>query len=121
MLAFAQQCDRVLRALPLPSAPGGFERRVLARVRRARWRSEQLVDWGFNAALAAAAVFLVGGVWMLLNISGLAVVAGETVGVLTQSLYAASQEVRPHVATYAAAVGLLMATLAIWWWADSRV
>src|SRR5690242_21754421 len=66
-LVDAQRLERSLRARPVPSPPPQFTSRTLARVRRARWRRDQFLDVGFNAAIIALVVALFGGVWMLVH------------------------------------------------------
>ena len=48
-LRLAQRIEQALSSRPVVAAPQGFAITVLARVRRERWRSEQLLDWSFNA------------------------------------------------------------------------
>src|SRR4051812_50052173 len=66
-LESARRVDALLRSRAAPPAPAQFSSRVMSRMRRARWRSEQWLDWGFNVALALAGGRLVagvlGGVW----------------------------------------------------------
>ena len=79
----ARQLERSLRARPAPAPPPQFTSRTLARVRRARWRSDQFLDVGFNVAIVALVVALFGGVWMLVHRSGLDAVtsgAGDLLG-----------------------------------------
>src|SRR6266850_7117083 len=70
----ARRLERMLRARPVPRPAAQFTTRTIARVRRARWRSEQFLDVGFNVAIAAVVVAVIAGVWMLLNRSGLVAV-----------------------------------------------
>ena len=55
----ARRVDALLRSRAAPPAPAQFSSRVMSRMRRARWRSEQMLDWGFNVALVAAGVLVV--------------------------------------------------------------
>src|SRR6185295_6607356 len=75
----ARQLERSLRQRPVPSPPAQFTTRTLARVRRARWRSDQFLDLAFNVAISAVVLAVVGGVWMLLHRSGLAAVSSDAV------------------------------------------
>src|SRR5262245_23990180 len=76
-LAGARQVELLLRQRPVPKPPASFTSRTLASVRRARWRSEQVIDFGFNVVIAVVVLAIVGGVWMVLNRSGLTAVSNE--------------------------------------------
>src|ERR671931_2764987 len=67
----ARRLDRLLQARAAPRPPAHFTPRTLTRIRRARWRSDQFLDVGFNIAIIAIVVAIVGGVWLLFNRSGL--------------------------------------------------
>src|SRR5437763_9475113 len=63
----ARALERMLRVRPVPKAPPQFTVKTVARVRRARWRSEQFLDVGFNVAIAVVVLAIIVGAWMLLN------------------------------------------------------
>ena len=114
----ARRLDALLRGRLAPAAPAHFSARVMSRVRRARWRSEQLVDWGFNAALVAAGLLVVGGVWMVMRRSGLTTVSGNVLELLGTSMVAMAHRASPSLPLYAAATALLGTALGVWWWAE---
>src|ERR1700719_761416 len=66
----ARQLEASLRRRAAPAAPAEFTSRTLARIRRARWRSDQFLDVGFNVAIAAVVVAVVGGIWLVLHRTG---------------------------------------------------
>src|SRR5450759_5609219 len=68
----SRQLEASLRQREAPAAPAQFTSRTLARVRRARWRSDQFLDVGFNVAIGAVVVAVVAGIWLVLHRSGLA-------------------------------------------------
>src|SRR5262245_59072406 len=76
-LADSRELERLLRSRTVPRASTQFTARTMARVRRARWRSEQFVDAGFNITLALIIVGIVAAVWMLLNLTGVTSVGNE--------------------------------------------
>jgi hypothetical protein len=76
-LESARRVDALLRSRAAPPAPAQFSSRVMSRMRRARWRSEQWLDWGFNVALALAGALVVTGLWMIMRQSGLATVSSD--------------------------------------------
>ena len=51
-LALARALDRTLMAREVAVPPQGFTARVMQQVGHERWRTEQIVDIGFNIAIA---------------------------------------------------------------------
>ena len=127
-LADAREVERLLRGRRAPAAPPQFTSRVLTRIRRERWRREQLFDTGFNASLVLIGVAILGGAWVLLDRSGLlgvplSVATGlnlvdSVIDTVSGGVITVARNVAPSVPLYAAAVGLLAGALAIWWWAE---
>ena len=114
----ARQLEASLRQREVPAPPAQFTSRTLARVRRARWRSDQFLDVGFNVAIGLIAVAVLGGVWMLLHRTGLASVSGDAVDVFGSGFVALAKRVAPSLPLYAGAAALLVSALGIWWWAE---
>ena len=114
----AVKVERLLQARPVPQPPAHFTPRTLTRVRRARWRSEQLLDVGFNVAIAAIVLAVGGGIWMLLNRSGLTAVSRDAVSLFGAGFVALAQRVGPSVPLYAGATAVVLTALAVWWWAE---
>ncbi len=102
----------------MPVAPAQFTSRTLARIRRARWRTDQFLDVGFNLAIATIVFAVVGGVWMLLHRSGLASVSTDAVNVFGGGFVSLAKRVAPALPLYAGAAALLVSALGIWWWAE---
>ena len=71
----AREIERLMRARPAPEAPPHFTSRTLARIRRDKWRRDQLLDAGFNAAVAGLVLAVVVGVWLIINRSGIVTVS----------------------------------------------
>ena len=114
----ARALERMLRGRTVPQAPAQFTAKTVARVRRARWRSEQFLDVGFNVAVAAVVLALIVGAWMLLNRSGLVSVSSGAVDLFGAAVIAFVRRVGPSLPLYAGATALLVTALAIWWWAE---
>ena len=114
----ARQVEASLRHRDVPAAPAQFTSRTLARIRRARWRSDQFLDLGFNAAIGALVAAVLVGIWMLLHRSGLASVSGEAVNVFGSGFVSLAKRVAPSLPLYAGAAALLVSALAVWWWAE---
>lgn len=117
-LVGARTLEQLLKRRPIPAAPPQFTSRTLARVRRARWRSEQFLDLGFNVAIGAIAIAIVSGIWMLLHRSGLAAVSNDAVDLFASGLVTFARRVTPSLPLYAGATALLVTALGIWWWAE---
>jgi predicted anti-sigma-YlaC factor YlaD len=117
-LARARDLERLLQSRPVPRPPAHFTPRTLTRIRRARWRSEQFLDVGFNIAIVAIVVASIGGIWMLFNRSGLAAVSGDAVSLFGTGVIALAHRIAPAVPLYAAATGVVLTALALWWWAE---
>ena len=114
----ARQLEASLRRRAAPTAPAEFTSRTLARIRRARWRSDQFLDLGFNVAILLVVVSVVAGIWMLLNRTGIVSVSGDAVNVFGSGFVALARRVAPALPLYAGAAALLVSALAIWWWAE---
>jgi anti-sigma factor RsiW len=117
-LVSARALEGMLRVRPAPKPSAQFTTRTLARVRRARWRSEQFLDVGFNIAIGVVVLAVIAGIWMLLNRSGLVAVSNDAVDLFGTSLVAFARRVSPSLPLYAGATALLATALAIWWWAE---
>jgi hypothetical protein len=114
----ARRLDRLLRDRAAPTAPALFTTRTLGRVRRARWRSEQVLDAGFNAAIALIVAGVVVAVWMFAHRTGLAAVSNDAVELLAGGVGAFAHRVGPSLPLYAGAAALVATALVIWWWAE---
>ena len=120
-LESARRVDAWLRVRPAPAAPAHFTSRVMSRIRRARWRSEQLLDWGFNAALVAAGLLVVAGVWVVMRRTGLTMVtpvSSDVAELFNTGMMTLARRISPSLPLYAAATALLGAVLGVWWWAE---
>ncbi len=117
-LEHARELERTLRQREAPAAPAQFTSQTLARVRRARWRSDQFLDAGFNLAIIAIVVGVVTGVWMLLHRTGLAAVSSDAIELFGTGFVTFVQRAVPSLPLYAGAAALLASALGIWWWAE---
>jgi len=117
-LTAARQLESMLRVRAVPKPPQQFTTRTMARVRRARWRTERVLDVGFNIALALVVLGIVAGVLMLLNVSGLSSVSNEAAGLFTSGFVTVARRVAPALPLYGAATALVITVIGIWWWAE---
>jgi anti-sigma factor RsiW len=114
----ARQLEASLRHREVPAAPAQFTSRTLAKIRRARWRSDQFLDAGFNVAIGLVAIAVLGGVWMLMHRSGLTAVSSDAINVFGSGFVSLVQRVAPSLPLYAGAAALLVSAIGIWWWAE---
>lgn len=114
----ARRIETLLAARPAPAAPGPFTSRVLARVRRARWRAEQYVDFGFNLAVIVGSLIVAGSIWLLLERTGLGAVGHGVLAIFGAGVASLTRQVTPLLPVYLAAAGLVGGALVLWWWAE---
>lgn len=117
-LVSARSLELLLQRRGVPSPPPQFTSRTLARVRRARWRSDQFLDLGFNVAIGAIVLAVVGGIWLLVHRTGLASVGTGAAELFGTGLAMFAQRVAPSLPLYAGATAVLATALLIWWWAE---
>ena len=60
-LAMAQRIEMALASRAVAVPPADFTTAVIGRVRRDRWRAEQVVDFGFNVAVSLGVLLIVAG------------------------------------------------------------
>jgi predicted anti-sigma-YlaC factor YlaD len=114
----AREIDRMLQARAVPPPPPHFTSRTLARVRRDRWQRDQLLDAGFNTAVATLVLAAIAGVWLVMNRSGIVTVSADAIALIEMVIVAGVGRIAPELPLYAAAAALLAATVGIWWWAE---
>lgn len=117
-LAAARRVDALLRSRVAPAPPANFSSRVMNRLRLARWRGEQLLDWGFNIALVTAGVLVVLGLWMVIRQSGFVIVSSDALQMFESGMTLLARRISPSLPLYSAATAVLGTALAIWWWAE---
>ena len=115
----ARAIERLLQRRAGPGAAAAVHvTRTLARIRRARWRSDQMLDVGLQRRRSR---------WSWAPLS--AAVAGYRTQrpdrgrrrrgrAVRQAAMALLRRIAPAVPLYAAATVLLVAALGIWWWAE---
>ena len=119
-LRLAQRIEQALMSRPVATAPEGFATTVMARVRRERWRSEQLLDWSFNAFVGIGVVLVVLGVFGLVYASGLVVISRDVFAALDIVAQNAGRIAADEAPTVALGMLLLTLTLGVWWWVEQE-
>jgi hypothetical protein len=114
----ARQVESSLQRRPVPTPPAQFTSRTLARIRRARWRTDQFLDVGFNLAIGGIVFAVFVGVWLLLHRTGLSSVSTDAVNLFGSGFVSLAKRVAPALPLYAGAAALLVSALGLWWWAE---
>ena len=117
-LESARRIETMLQARPVPRPPQQFTIRTMARIRRARWRSDQFLDAGFNAAVALVTLGVIATVWLLVDRSGVTAVSSDLLTLVEGGAVTLAHRIAPAISLYAAAVALVLSALTIWWWAE---
>lgn len=117
-LRLAARIDQILATRPVQAPPAAFAATVLGVVRQQRWRTEQMIDWSFNAVLGAGLVFIVAGLGSLMYASGLVAVGREVFAAFDAAGAATLDSLAGHARTFLMAAALLTLTLGVWWWAE---
>jgi hypothetical protein len=111
--------ERWMRDRPAPSAPADFTAAVMSRVRRERWKSERYWDLAFNTAVVAGLVLVVGGIFGLVYMSGLAAVGRDAALLFAASLQTTADQLAPQLPVYLGGLLLTASALGLWWWAEN--
>jgi anti-sigma factor RsiW len=117
-LAMAQRIEASLvsRAVAVPSTD--FTSAVIGRVRRERWRAEQVVDFGFNVAVGLGVLLIVAGLAGLAWRTGVLQIGGEMSTLLLRAVRTAATRAVAD-SQLVVFVALLLTTAAgLWWWAE---
>jgi hypothetical protein len=104
------------REMPLP--PASFTANVMARIRSERWEGEEVVDLGFNLAIAAGILLIVGGAIGLAWSAGLLTFGVDVHSVLASIANQWVDRVLQQLQTVVMASVLLTMALGLWWWAE---
>jgi predicted anti-sigma-YlaC factor YlaD len=117
-LESARRIETMLQARPVPRPPQQFTIRTMARIRRARWRSDQFLDAGFNVAVALVTLGVIATVWLLVDRSGVTAVSSDLLTLIEGGAVTLAHRIAPAISLYVAAAALVLSALTIWWWAE---
>jgi hypothetical protein len=119
-LALARALDRTLDAREAPAAPPGFTARVMQRVGQERWRTEQIVDIGFNITIAIGVGLIAVGGLALAYSFGWLTVDRPTIEALGAAVQPWLSRLADDLRTVVLAALLLTSALALWWWVEGE-
>ena len=117
-LAAARRVDDLLKQRTSPAAPPQFTTRIMGRIRRDRWRSDQFLDLGFNLIVAVVVLFTLGGLWILLSQTGMGGISQDAARVLGSAASDLLHRAAPSLPLYLAASAIVAMALGVWWWAE---
>lgn len=117
-LAKARAIEHLLAMRDVATPSSSFTGAVMARVGQERWKTERVVDLGFNLAMAAGILVIIaagsGLAWSL----GLVSVTIDLEAIWQVIGADIAGRVLSQVQTIAMAAVLLTMTLVLWWWAE---
>jgi anti-sigma factor RsiW len=119
-LRLAQSMNRVLDTREVPEPPAWFTSTVMTRVHRERWRSEQLVDAGFNIAIAAGLALIVAGLGALAWSLGWFSIDQAAVQVVVEATGRWLARISEQLQMLVVAAVLLTSALGLWWWVEGE-
>jgi hypothetical protein len=118
-LELARAIESLLATRESPAPPPAFTAGVMARIGAAEWHTERIVDLGFNVAVALGLVIIMtsgaGLAWSIglftisIDLDALELAVGQLL----------DGRIGAQVQTTVFAAVLLVATLGLWWWAES--
>jgi anti-sigma factor RsiW len=117
-LAMARRVEQELASMTWATVPAGFAQDVTRRIQADGWRTEELVDRVFNAAVAAVAAMTVGGIWLALEWTGMIAVIGDSLALAGTALSRSAAELPMEPLLYAAATIAGVAAVLIWRWRE---
>jgi anti-sigma factor RsiW len=118
-LAEARRIDQWLSARELPQPMPAFTAAVMARIGDEKWKTERVVDIGFNVFIAAGVlVFIAFGAGLAWSL-GFLTVTLDTEELLRAVFSQVEGRVISQLQTTAIAAVVLTMALALWWWAEA--
>jgi hypothetical protein len=117
-LARARAIHAMLATREVLAPPASFTTDVMARIQRERWQGEQVVDFGFNIAIAAGVFLIVSGAIGLAWSFGLLTFGIDARGLLATVASQWVDRALQQLQTIVMAMVLLTMALGLWWWAE---
>jgi anti-sigma factor RsiW len=119
-IAQAREIDRFFANRETPQSPANFTAMVMARVAQERWRTERVVDIGFNLAVAAGILVILssaaGIAWSL----GLLTIRIDVEAIASAFDSDLTTRLLSQAQTVGVAAGLLTMALVLWWWSETE-
>ncbi len=116
----ARALDRLLLVREVPAPPEGFTAQVMRRVSHERWRVEQVVDVGFNLAMVAGILVVLGGTSGLLWSMGWVSIDLAALSRVTTAAAPWTSRLVGEAQMMGLAALLLSFALGLWWWMEGE-
>jgi hypothetical protein len=118
-LAESRRIEHWLSAREMPQPPPAFTAAVMARIGEEKWKTERVVDIGFNLAIAAGVlVIIMGGAGLALSL-GFLTIRIDTDALMRVVMSQVEGRVITQLQTTAIAALVLTMALVLWWWAEA--
>lgn len=118
-LAQAGTIEQWLTARDTPQPPASFTASVMARIVQEQWKTERVVDIGFNLAIAAGVLVILTGAAGLAWSLGFFTITIDVVALLEAANAQVDGRVINQLQTVAIAAVVLTMALVLWWWAEA--
>jgi anti-sigma factor RsiW len=117
-LAHAHAIEAALAERTAPIVPDAFTSGVMARIRRERWRAEQLLDAGFNVAVITGILFILAGIGALFWLSGLLGAASDFTSIAVRAAEVVAEGLVDQLQIVLIVIVFLTTSFAVWWWTE---
>lgn len=115
----ARGIEQWLATRETPQPPISFTAAVMARVGQEKWKTERVVDIGFNLAVAAGVLVILGGGAGLAWSLGLLTIDIDVAVLLDAATSQVEGRVMNQLQTVGIATVVLTMALGLWWWAEA--
>jgi anti-sigma factor RsiW len=117
-LALARRIDLTLKERVVPAASPGFTGSVMARLRRDRWRTEQVVDLSFNIAVATGVLLVLGGIAGFAWRAGAFAIGGDIAALMVSATRTVVTRAAMDLQVITAIMLLISTAFGLWWWSE---
>ena len=115
----ARSLEQLLSAREQPAPPASFTATVMARIAAEKWKTERVVDIGFNLALAAGVLVILAGAVGLAASLGVFTITVDVRALLDAATAEVDGRVINQLQTVGIAAALLTTALVLWWWTET--
>ena len=115
----ARNIEQWLTGREMPQPPASFTALVMARIGQEKWQTERVVDIGFNLAIAAGVLVILGGGAGLAWSLGFFTLDIDVAALLNVATSQVEGRVMNQLQTVGIAAVVLTTALVLWWWAEA--
>ena len=117
-LTMARHVETALATRVVAAPPETFTTAVIMRLRRDRWRAEQVVDFGFNVAVGIGVLIIAAGLAGVAWRAGVMQIGGEMSTILLAAIRAAATRAVADARLIVLVALLFTTAIGLWWWAE---